>query len=244
MIAKRNLPPAIVSEGSEQLIHKMLKLTHVRLDRENIGEIDHMEVLGPVTNLYLQQNFIEKIENLESLMEIRFLVLSGNKIKVVENIELLDKLQFLDLADNLIENLDPEQFPKSLMILNLTGNPCFAKNGYRLEVIKSLPRLKQLDGEMVTDKERREAGHEIVSESDEDSDDDEGLGDDVDKTDSESYHKSLDDVLRLSADLISKSKNRTLQYLSSHDGKMAAIEEIRSQSRQEMTSARSEVTPR
>lgn len=45
---------------------------------------------------------------------------------------------------------------------------------------------------MVTDKERREAGHEIVSESDEDSDDDEGLGDDVDKTDSESYHKSLD----------------------------------------------------
>ena len=32
-----------------------MKLTHVRLDRENITEIDNLELLGPVTNLYLQQ---------------------------------------------------------------------------------------------------------------------------------------------------------------------------------------------
>ena len=33
----------------------MSKLTHVRLDRENIQQIDDLEMMGPVTNLYLQQ---------------------------------------------------------------------------------------------------------------------------------------------------------------------------------------------
>ena len=36
-------------------IDGLMKLTHVRLDRENITEIDNLELLGPVTNLYLQQ---------------------------------------------------------------------------------------------------------------------------------------------------------------------------------------------
>ena len=35
-------------------IAAIMKLTHVRLDRENIGDIDNLEMLGPVTNVYLQ----------------------------------------------------------------------------------------------------------------------------------------------------------------------------------------------
>ena len=34
---------------------ELLKLTHVRLDREKISEIDNLDCLGPVTNLYLQK---------------------------------------------------------------------------------------------------------------------------------------------------------------------------------------------
>ena len=33
----------------------MLKLTHIRLDRESITAIDNLDCLGPITNLYLQQ---------------------------------------------------------------------------------------------------------------------------------------------------------------------------------------------
>ena len=33
----------------------LLKLSHVRLDREQIGDIDNLDCLGPVTNLYLQK---------------------------------------------------------------------------------------------------------------------------------------------------------------------------------------------
>ena len=36
-------------------IESIMKLTHVRLDREHIMDIDNLEMLGPVTNLYLQQ---------------------------------------------------------------------------------------------------------------------------------------------------------------------------------------------
>ena len=34
---------------------ELLKLTHVRLDCEKISEIDNLDCLGPVTNLYLQK---------------------------------------------------------------------------------------------------------------------------------------------------------------------------------------------
>ena len=47
---------------------QLLRLTHVHLDREHIGEIDNLDTyLGDVTHLYLQHNLIKRIENLEFL---------------------------------------------------------------------------------------------------------------------------------------------------------------------------------
>lgn len=72
-------------------------------------------------------------------------------------------------------------------------HPRFCNSSNRLEVIKSLPNLKQLDGEMVNDKERRDAGHSVSSESEDGSSDDGGIGEDEDEaTNSESYHKTLE----------------------------------------------------
>ena len=34
---------------------ELLELSHIRLDREQISEIDNLDCLGPVTNLYLQK---------------------------------------------------------------------------------------------------------------------------------------------------------------------------------------------
>ncbi|XP_033104118.1 uncharacterized protein LOC117106784 [Anneissia japonica] len=55
LIAKRNLPAALANGPQENLIESLAKISHVRLDRENIKHIDNLEMLGPVTNLYLQQ---------------------------------------------------------------------------------------------------------------------------------------------------------------------------------------------
>ncbi|KAJ8024738.1 Leucine-rich repeat-containing protein 46 [Holothuria leucospilota] len=240
MIARRNLPSTSVA-SSEELVDKLLRLTHVRLDRENIGEIDNLEILGPTTNLYLQQNYIKKIENLDSLMNLRFLVLSGNQIEVIENLMLLENLQFLDLSDNLIKECDEDQLPRSLTILNLSNNPCCNNAGYRLKVIKALAHLKQLDGEMLSYIERREAGHDTSpGESDEGESDD----DEADEENKESYHKALDEVLHLSANIIERSQARAMQYKSTHKSNMEKIEEMRSQLRQVMTSPRSKITPR
>lgn len=40
---------------SQHRAAELLELSHVRLDREKIIEIDNLDCLGPVTNLYLQK---------------------------------------------------------------------------------------------------------------------------------------------------------------------------------------------
>jgi Leucine-rich repeat (LRR) protein len=105
---------------AEEQAEKLLKLTHIHLDRENIVMIDNLaEYLGPITNLYLQHNLIERIENLEFLTNLKFLVLSNNRIKKIENLKCLKKLKFLDLSFNLILKFNVDELPSSLIILDL-----------------------------------------------------------------------------------------------------------------------------
>ena len=94
MIMRRNLVDAgkntyenkkDVLQAADSKAEQLLKLTHIHLDRENIGKIDNLaEYLGPVTNLYLQHNLIKRIENLELLGKLAFLTLSNNRIARVE----------------------------------------------------------------------------------------------------------------------------------------------------------------
>ena len=111
---------AAKSIKAEEQAEKLLRLTHIHLDRENIVMIDSLaEYLGPITNLYLQHNLIERIENLEFLTYLKFLVLSNNQIEKLENLKCLKALKFLDLSYNLIEEFDVEELPSSLFILDL-----------------------------------------------------------------------------------------------------------------------------
>ena len=54
MILRRNLPN-LCKENEEAILEEIKRLTHVRLDREQISSIDNLELLGPISNLYLQQ---------------------------------------------------------------------------------------------------------------------------------------------------------------------------------------------
>ncbi|KAJ8313788.1 hypothetical protein KUTeg_008349 [Tegillarca granosa] len=107
LIVKRHLPPEAQSWDQDKILDALNKITHLRLDRENIGEIDGLEILGQsVQNVYLQRNRISKIQNLDCLKNIQFITLAGNNISVVENLSSLPKLLFLDLSENKIEDFD------------------------------------------------------------------------------------------------------------------------------------------
>ncbi|KAK7804423.1 hypothetical protein U0070_017036 [Myodes glareolus] len=91
----------------------------------------------------LQQSF---------LFPCSFLSLAGNQIRQVENLLDLQYLQFLDLSENLIEMLKLDEFPQSLLILNLCGNPCTNQDGYRKTVIEALPLLLDLDKQPIIER--------------------------------------------------------------------------------------------
>lgn len=70
----------------------------------------------------------------------------------MENLLDLQYLQFLDLSENLIETLKLDEFPQSLLILNLCGNPCTNQDGYRKTVIEALPLLLDLDKQPIIER--------------------------------------------------------------------------------------------
>lgn len=177
LIVKRQLPPDAENWGHEKIVSELNRITHLRLDRERIKEIDGLELLGgSVTNIYLQVNNIERIGNLDCCKNLSFLALSNNRIRKVENLTCLKKLLFLDLSENRIKDLDVEELPESVVILNLKGNPCTETDSYRARIIRHLPRLKQLDLLEVTKEERSAAGVRESSDEEEDDEDDQQFG--------------------------------------------------------------------
>nr|XP_025714949.1 leucine-rich repeat-containing protein 46 isoform X3 [Callorhinus ursinus] len=163
LITKRNLAFPEDEDLSEKMFHTLAELQTVRLDREGITTIRNLEGLQNIHSLYLQANKIQRIENLACIPSLRFLSLAGNQIKQVENLRDLPHLQFLDLSENLIETLKLDEFPQSLLILNLTGNSC--TNQDRELVTEALPLLLDLDKQPVlerwtSDEEEKASGDE------------------------------------------------------------------------------------
>ncbi|XP_027481705.1 leucine-rich repeat-containing protein 46 isoform X3 [Zalophus californianus] len=165
LITKRNLAFPEDEDLSEKMFHTLAELQTVRLDREGITTIGNLEGLQNLHSLYLQANKIQRIENLACIPSLRFLSLAGNQIKQVENLRDLPHLQFLDLSENLIETLKLDEFPQSLLILNLTGNSCTNQDRYRELVTEALPLLLDLDKQPVlerwtSDEEEKASGDE------------------------------------------------------------------------------------
>ncbi|XP_065766485.1 leucine-rich repeat-containing protein 46 [Muntiacus reevesi] len=166
LITRRNLAFPEDEDLSEKMFHTLAELQTVRLDREGITTIRNLEGLQNLHSLYLQGNKIQRIENLACIPSLRFLSLAGNQIRQVENLRDLPHLQFLDLSENLIETLKLDEFPESLLILNLAGNSCTNQDGYRKLLTEALPLLLDLDGQPVA--ERWTSDEEDAALSDED----------------------------------------------------------------------------
>lgn len=212
LIVKRHLPPAAKDWSHEEILEALHKVTHIRLDRENISEIDGLELLEKkVTNLYLQHNQIKCIENLECLTNLRFLTLSGNQIEAVEGLKHLQQLFFLDLSLNLIKDFDIDEFPQSLIILNLKGNPCTSHPDHRGRIIQDLPKLKQLDEVEVTSEEKLEAGFKTEEDDDDDDEDEED-----DKPEDKKEKAGSKNIEQLTNSTLVRSQNRVELDLREH----------------------------
>ena len=189
-----------VSDKAELKARQLLKLTHIHLDREQIGEIDNLsEYLGDVTNLYLQGNLINKIENLEFLHKLKFLILSNNQIRRIENLLALKQLKLLDLSYNLIDEFDVKQLPKSLVFLDLRENECltgpnqtWSKLNYTNLIRNYLVDLKQLNGE------------DLMESSDEDD------NENIEETNQQDPFLQIESFKMLSERIIERSKQRQI----------------------------------
>ncbi|XP_037665284.1 leucine-rich repeat-containing protein 46 [Choloepus didactylus] len=167
LIIKRNLTFPEDEDLSERMFHTLAELETVRLDREGITAIRNLEGLQNLHSLYLQVNKIQRIENLTCVPSLCFLSLAGNHIRQVENLRDLPHLQLLDLSENLIETLKLDEFPQSLLILNLTGNSCTKKEGYRELVTQALPLLLDLDGQPVLERWTSDEEDKALGDEDE-----------------------------------------------------------------------------
>ncbi|XP_075033114.1 leucine-rich repeat-containing protein 46 isoform X2 [Mixophyes fleayi] len=142
--------------------------------------------------------------------EASFLILSGNRIEEIQNLLCLQKLQLLDLSHNVIHRLDTGKLPQTILILDLTGNPCTKIQDYRQQVLGALPILQELDGEAV-----REA---VIQGSLSDSEEEDGS--DSDDTSIPCDHSGLSSM---SQDILCRSYQRRNRAMREHEERLAEL---------------------
>jgi len=98
-----------------------------------------------VTCIKLNNCTIECIDNLELFVHIKELHLSHNRITQIDNLELFHCLELLDVSFNRIDSkglvASFNYIPKSLDVINLTGNPCVHDESVLIKLQDSFPHL-------------------------------------------------------------------------------------------------------
>lgn len=111
-------------------------LTHLRLERNSIEKIEHLDALLDLENLSFATNKIRKIENLTALTKLKELDLTSNEISELENLENLTSLVRLELRRNQISSVQNLTQVGSLEVLGLSDN--------QIVSLKGIEELKQL----------------------------------------------------------------------------------------------------
>lgn len=107
-----------------------------------------------LTELYLSHNHISVMEGLSTLQNLRVLDLASNKLSALSNLEELTSLEDLWLNDNNIASLDGIEIKlagckNSLTTVYLERNPCALDPKYIRTMRSILPKLQQLDSQLL-----------------------------------------------------------------------------------------------
>lgn len=150
-------------EKMDASLSTLKKCRHLRLSSNSIDKISSLSGMDSLEILSLARNQIKKIENLDGVADtLTQLWISYNNITSLAGIEKLTQLEILYMSNNKIQAWAEverlAELPKFHNLL-LFGNPLHRKCeedglNWRVEVLKRLPGLKTIDGQLVEDEER------------------------------------------------------------------------------------------
>jgi len=168
-----NCKPLIV-KMDEASLSKLQNCKQLRLSSNNISEINGLKGMPKLEILSIGRNNLKKISNLAPVAgTLKQLWLSYNAVGSFAGIEVCSGIEVLYASNCKIKEWSEIErltaLPK-LVELNIVGNPLYVANDgsivphsektpndYRLQVIKRLPNLKNLDGALVEEEEKETA---------------------------------------------------------------------------------------
>jgi len=158
-----NMKPLIAKMDNS--LSTLKKCKQLRMSSNGIGKIEGLAGCDSLQILSLARNNLKKIEGLNEISDtLEQLWISYNQIGTFAGIEKLVNLQVLYASNNKIDKwpeVERLQALPKLRELNLVNNPLYQKHdaegNWRIEVIKRLDKLKNLDGSLIDDEEREQA---------------------------------------------------------------------------------------
>ncbi|XP_031623258.1 dynein light chain 1, axonemal isoform X2 [Contarinia nasturtii] len=139
-------------EKMDATLSTLVKCEKLSLSTNMIEKITGINGMKNLRVLSLGRNYVKSFTGLEGVADtLEELWMSYNLIEKLKGINVLKKLRVLYISNNLIK--DWTEFARLQENLLFTGNPLHEsytdEATYRAEVIKRLPSLKKLDGELV-----------------------------------------------------------------------------------------------
>jgi len=148
----------------DHTLNSLVNCEHLALSTNSIDRFIPLNGMKSLKILSLGRNMLKKIEKLDDVADtLEELWLSYNNITLLDGLQGLQNLRVLYLSNNGIKNwgeLDKLAGLSNLKDILLVGNEIY--NGLsveerRIEVLKRLPGLTKIDGELVTPSERAAA---------------------------------------------------------------------------------------
>ena len=164
--------PDSETEQPEQLILRRKGLTTLQIDPLRFAQL---RILSASHNALVDINAVSHLVALEELNvnhnqltdlspviqcnALQVLLAANNQVSEIEGFESLPSLQRLSLFQNILPDLEillaTLQACPNLDSLDLGGNPCFHDASQRHGILRALPRLRDLDGEVLTNVDRQ-----------------------------------------------------------------------------------------
>ena len=145
-------------------LNDLVNCKQLALSTNSIDRMTSLAGMKSLEILSMGRNSLKRIEKLEDNKEtLRELWLSYNLIASLDGLDSLSNLEVLYMSNNRIKSFDEMAKLEGLNNLRdvmFFGNPCYeglSKEEYRVEILKRLPQVQKIDGEMCTPAEREAA---------------------------------------------------------------------------------------
>mmetsp|Transcript_18176 Transcript_18176/g.42270 ORF Transcript_18176/g.42270 Transcript_18176/m.42270 type:complete len:193 (-) Transcript_18176:128-706(-) len=152
-------------EKMDSSLNQLVNVRHLSLGTNCISNMISLPALKNLEVLSLGRNMIKKIAGLEEVgTTLKELWISYNSISTLDGLQPCSKLTTLFISNNQIKDwgeLDKlQQLPELANVL-LVGNPIYeglTKKQARPRVVERLPRIANVDGEMITGEDDADDG--------------------------------------------------------------------------------------